>query len=171
LIAIFHQVLHATHFPIRFKLVVLWHPVSTCAVGGLSQNLTPCSVTMECNVACWPLICYSLSACTQTQRASPYCSSMITTKTSVLSLQTTMRSGNKGMLSEIVYMLADHRAPTINRQCYIPVNSIVAEHGAKFCENLPTSHVRTECHSICSSYRKGTCVANTKLQDLVGNGT
>jgi hypothetical protein len=32
-------------------------------------------------------------------------------------------------------------------QCYIPVNSIVAEHGAKLCENLPTSHVLTECHN------------------------
>jgi hypothetical protein len=75
------------------------------------------------------------------------------------------------MLSEIVYMLAEHSTPTINRQCYIPVNSIVAEHGAKFCENLPTSHVLTECHNTISSYRKGTCVANTKLQDLLGHGT
>jgi hypothetical protein len=75
------------------------------------------------------------------------------------------------MLSEIVYMLADRSTPTINRQCYIPVNSIVAEHGAKFCEILPASHVLTECHSKSSSYRKGTCVANTKLQDLLGHGT
>ena len=82
-----------------------------------------------------------------------------------------MQSCNKGMLFEIVYMLADHSTPIIIRQCYIPVNSIVAEHVAKFCENLPTSHVLTEYHSTSSSYRKGTCVADTKLKDLAGNGT
>jgi hypothetical protein len=46
----------ATHFPIRYKLHVLSHLVSTCAVGILSQNLTPCSATMEwkeCNVDRW----------------------------------------------------------------------------------------------------------------------
>jgi hypothetical protein len=75
------------------------------------------------------MMCFGLPACTQTRRSSLYFSDMITTKTSVLSLQT-MRSCNKGMLSEIVYimyMLAEHCTPTINRQCYIPVNSIVAE--------------------------------------------
>jgi hypothetical protein len=33
----------ATYFPIRFKLLVLSHPVSTYAFGRLSQNLTPCT--------------------------------------------------------------------------------------------------------------------------------
>ena len=82
-----------------------------------------------------------------------------------------MRSCNKGMLSEIVYMLADHSTPTINRQCYIPVNSIVAEHGVKFCESLPKAHVLTGCDNTTSLCRIGICVANTKLQDLVGNDT
>jgi hypothetical protein len=45
------------------------------------------------------------------------------------------------MLSETVYMLAGNSTPTIKRQFYIPVNSIVAEHGVKSCENLPTAHV------------------------------
>jgi hypothetical protein len=36
----------ATPFPIRYKLLVLSHPVSTCSFGRLSQNLTPC--TMFC---------------------------------------------------------------------------------------------------------------------------
>jgi hypothetical protein len=94
--------------------------------------------------------------------------SMISTKKSVSLLQTTMQSCNKGMLSEIVYMLAGHSTPTINRQCYIPVNSIVAEHGVKLCENLPTTHVLTECHKQFILNRN-VC-AYTKLQDLVGNG-
>ena len=37
----------ATHFPIRFKLVVLWHSVSTCSVGRLSQ--TPHHVLQQWN--------------------------------------------------------------------------------------------------------------------------
>jgi hypothetical protein len=72
------------------------------------------------------------------------------------------------MLSAIVYMPAGHSTPTINRQCYIPVNSIVAEHG--FCESLPKAHVPTGCDNTSSLHGIGKCVANTKLQDLVGEG-
>jgi hypothetical protein len=87
------------------------------------------------------------------------------------------------MLYEIVYMLAGHCTPTINKQCYIPVNFIVAEHGVKFCESLPTAlvligmfaddktgHVTLPgwlgCDSTSSLYRTGKHVSNTKLQDL-----
>ena len=91
-------------------------------------------------------MCFGLPACTQTRRASPYCSNMITTKTSVLSLQTTMRSCNIGMLSEIMYMLAGHSTPTPTGNVTFPVNSIVAEHDVKLCENHPTAHVLKECH-------------------------
>ena len=111
-------------------------------------------------------MCYGLPACTQTQRACPCCSSM----KSVSSLQTAKRSCNKGMLSEIVYMLAGHSTPTINKQCCIPVNSIVPEHGVKFCENLPTAHVLTKCHSTSSSYRITTFVANAKTVGPGGKG-
>jgi hypothetical protein len=31
----------------RYELLVLWHSVSTCDVGRFSQNLAPCSATME----------------------------------------------------------------------------------------------------------------------------
>jgi hypothetical protein len=73
------------------------------------------------------------------------------------------------MLSETVYMLRDYSTPTTKRQLYIPVNSIVAEHGVKFSANFPTAHVLIGYHSTRSLYRIGTCVANTELQDLVGN--
>jgi hypothetical protein len=73
------------------------------------------------------------------------------------------------MLFETVYMLVGNSTLTIKRQFYIPVNSIVAEHGVKFCENPSTAQVLTGCHSTRSLYRIGTCVANTKLQDLVGS--
>jgi hypothetical protein len=38
----------AIYFHIRFKLLVLSHPVNTCAFERLSQNLTPC--TTFCNI-------------------------------------------------------------------------------------------------------------------------
>jgi hypothetical protein len=47
------------------------------------------------------------------------------------------------MLYEIVFMLEGYCTPTIKKQCYIPVNSIVEEHGVKFCESLLTALVLT----------------------------
>jgi hypothetical protein len=123
-------------------------------LGDFPQNLTPCSATMD----------VGMYRCLLTVDVCPYCSSMISTQPSVSSLQTTMRSCNKGMLSEIVYMLAGHSTPTPTGNVTFPVNSIVAEHGVKLCENHPTAHVLTECHWT------RTCVANTELQELVGNG-
>ena len=51
------------------------------------------------------------------------------------------------------------------------IHSIVAEHRVEFCESLPTAHILTGCHSTTSFNRIGKCVANTKLQDLLGHGT
>jgi hypothetical protein len=70
-----------THFPIRFKLIVLWHPVSTCAVGRLSQTRhhvlqqwNGCrNVTLPVDRWCvWSASVYA------NPESSPYCSAIFT---------------------------------------------------------------------------------------------
>jgi hypothetical protein len=80
-----------------------------------------------------------------------------------------MRSGNKGMLPETVYMLAVNNTPTIKKAILHPCKFHYCRTWCQVLRKSPNSTCTYRMSQYKSLYRIGTCVANTKLQDPVEN--
>jgi hypothetical protein len=80
------------------------------------------NVTYRDNIACWLLVCYGLSAFTQSRRACIYFKLTSLFEGMILMFWWLSYYRSKDMLSKFVYMFACHNTSTVNRQCHIPTS-------------------------------------------------
>ena len=76
---------------------------------------------------------------------------------------------SRGMLDTTVYMHAGHTTQYIQRERFIPINTIVETLGCELCQNLPAAHALTGCDSTSSLFKTGKRSAYTQLVELIKN--
>ena len=71
----------------------------------------------------------------------------------------------KGCLAPEVYMHAAHTGKIITRKLFIPVHTIAAKLGERFCLCLPALHSLTGCDTTSAIYKLGKRTAYKTLQE------
>ena len=72
-----------------------------------------------------------------------------------------------GMLNTTVYMHAGHSTQYIQRERFIPINTIMESLGHELCRNLPAAHALTGCDSTSSLFKIGKHIAYARLVELI----